>query len=98
LQRKFPDRVPVVIDPRSDARFLEKRKFLVPGSTMTLGEFVGVIRRRVTLPPESAMFVFVEGGHIPRNTDTLSAIHARYKNAEGFLFLRITMESTFGQG
>ena len=38
---------------------IDKNKFLVP-KDLTLGQFVYVIRKRMKLPPEKAIFVFIK--------------------------------------
>ena len=60
VMRKFPDRVPVIIERAStgdDVPLLRKRKYLVP-RTLTVGQFVHLIRGQLSLPPQQAIFVF----------------------------------------
>ena len=60
IRTKYPDRVPVVVEkaPRSDIQDIDKRKFLVPND-ISVAQFMYIIRRRIQLPPEKAIFLFV---------------------------------------
>jgi GABA(A) receptor-associated protein len=43
---------------KSDIPTIDKKKYLVP-SDMTVGQFIYVIRKRIKLSPEKAIFIFV---------------------------------------
>ena len=60
IRDKYPDRIPVIVEkaPGSDISDIDKKKYLVP-SDLTVGQFVYVIRKRIKLSPEKAIFVFV---------------------------------------
>ncbi|KAE9034773.1 hypothetical protein PR001_g9578 [Phytophthora rubi] len=56
----YSDRIPVICekaDP-SDILDIDKKKFLVPVD-LTVGQFVYVIRKRIKLSPEKAIFIFI---------------------------------------
>ena len=42
----------------SDIPYIDKKKYLVP-SDLTVAQFVYVVRKRVKLAPEKAIFIFV---------------------------------------
>ncbi|XP_017299195.1 uncharacterized protein LOC103508318 isoform X2 [Diaphorina citri] len=50
IRRKYPDRVPVIVEKAPKARIgdLDKKKYLVP-SDLTVGQFYFLIRKRVQL-------------------------------------------------
>mmetsp|Transcript_2705 Transcript_2705/g.9305 ORF Transcript_2705/g.9305 Transcript_2705/m.9305 type:complete len:129 (-) Transcript_2705:345-731(-) len=60
IREKYPDRIPVIVEKagRSDIPDIDKKKYLVPGD-LTAGQFVYVIRKRIKLSPEKAIFIFV---------------------------------------
>uniref|UniRef100_A0A493TKK7 GABA type A receptor associated protein like 1 n=1 Tax=Anas platyrhynchos platyrhynchos TaxID=8840 RepID=A0A493TKK7_ANAPP len=60
IRKKYPDRVPVIVEKAPKARVpdLDKRKYLVP-SDLTVGQFYFLIRKRIHLRPEDALFFFV---------------------------------------
>lgn len=43
---------------KSDVASIDKKKYLVP-EELTVGQFIVVIRRRIQLAPEKAIFIFV---------------------------------------
>ena len=98
IVRRHPDTVPVFVlrAPKTDPSFphLPKVKFLVPRS-LTLGMFSYVIRRHMILPPEKAIFLFINNT-LETSSALMSDLYARYKSADGALRIVYTSESTFG--
>lgn len=74
---------------------LDKRKYLVPQS-LTIGQFVYIIRKRIELPPERAIFVFVNNGILPNTSTLMSQLYLEYKDKDGFLYISYAGENTFG--
>jgi GABA(A) receptor-associated protein len=62
---------------------------------LTVGQFVYVIRKRIKLTPEKAIFVFVNGT-LPATAALMSQIYKEHKDADGFLYVTYSGESTFG--
>ena len=69
----------------------------------TLGHFMIQIRKRCsgTLSAEKALFYFVEspngvGKEIAPATALLQQLVSRHENEDGFLYIEVTQESTFG--
>lgn len=60
IRDKYPDRIPVICEKvdKSDIPTVDKKKYLVPAD-LTVGQFVYVIRKRIKLNPEKAIFIFV---------------------------------------
>lgn len=60
IREKYPDRIPVICEKvdKSDIPTVDKKKYLVP-SDLTVGQFVYVIRKRIKLNPEKAIFIFI---------------------------------------
>lgn len=60
IRQKYPDRIPVICEKveKSDIPTIDKKKYLVPAD-LTVGQFVYVIRKRIKLSPEKAIFIFV---------------------------------------
>jgi GABA(A) receptor-associated protein len=96
IREKFPGRVPVIVEraARTDAPLIDKKKFLVP-SDLTLGQFVYVIRKRINLPPEKALFLFV-GNTLPTTGSLMRELFAQYMSEDGFLYCTYSGESSFG--
>lgn len=62
IKAKYPDRLPVIVErvEKSDIPVIDKKKYLVPAD-LTVGQFMYVIRKRIKLNPEKAIFIFVNG-------------------------------------
>jgi GABA(A) receptor-associated protein len=48
---------------KSDIATIDKKKYLVPAD-LTVGQFVYVIRKRIKLSPEKAIFIFVDESYL----------------------------------
>ena len=67
---------------------------MVP-SDLTCGQFVYVIRKRLKLPAEKAIFLFV-GRVIPPTAAMLNTIYEQHKDPDGFLYISYSDENVFG--
>ena len=95
LRKKYPDRIPLyLIKGNKTSVDIPKKKFLAPCS-LTLGEFLYSIRTLYKLPPEKALFFYINGS-IPNNGQPISVIYEQYKHADGTLHLTYSEENTFG--
>lgn len=99
IRTKYPDRIPVIVEHggnvHDDMPVLNKRKYLTPAD-LTLGQFVFVIRKRLQLPAEKAIFLFTERNTLPPTADLMSDLYYKDKNIDGFLYLKFSGENTFG--
>ncbi len=97
IMSKFPDRIPIIVQKASkatDAPDLDKSKFLAP-KAMTVGQFLYVVRRRMNLPPEKALFIFVDN-ILPTTATPISDLYYSHRARDGFLYMSYSSESTFG--
>ena len=62
---------------KSDIATIDKKKYLVPAD-LTVGQFVYVIRKRIKLAPEKAIFIFVDEV-LPPTAALMSAIYEEHK-------------------
>lgn len=69
-------------------------RYLVPAD-LTVGQFVYVIRKRIKLSPEKAIFVFVNNV-LPPTAALMSSIYEEHKEEDGFLYIAYSGENTFG--
>ncbi|TQD70429.1 hypothetical protein C1H46_044034 [Malus baccata] len=69
IREKYPDRIPVIVEKaaRSDIPDIDKKKYLVPAD-LNVGQFVYVVRKRIKLGAEKAIFIFVNNA-LPPNVD-----------------------------
>lgn len=94
---KYPDRIPIIVQKSKHGGtipMIDKKKYLAP-SDLTMGQFIFVIRKRMRLPPENALFMFVNN-IIPPTASTLSSIYENQKDDDGFLYFTYSGENTFG--
>jgi GABA(A) receptor-associated protein len=93
---KHPDRVPVICEKSKHCNMdeIDKHKYLVPNE-LTCGQFIYVIRKRLKLPAEKAIFIIVNGS-IPPTSTTISEIYHKNKNEDVFLYVTYTSENVFG--
>jgi GABA(A) receptor-associated protein len=97
ILRKFPDRIPILVCCNKVGSFendLDRIKYLVP-SDLTFGQFCYVIRKRLKLKPEIAIFINV-GKFIPPTSALLSSIYNNHKDDDGFIYCIFSKENTFG--
>ncbi len=95
IRAKYLDHIPVIVDKGVNIKEdINKQKFLVP-TNFTVGQFVYIIRRRIELTPEKAIFVFI-GNAIPNVSSNMYEIYKQYKDEDGFLYVTYTGETTFG--
>lgn len=79
---------------KSDIPDIDKKKYLVPAD-LTVGQFVYVVRKRVNLSPEKAIFVFVKN-ILPPTAALMSTIYEENKDEDGFLYMTYSGENVFG--
>ena len=94
---KYPDRIPVICEKHPYSRSapdIDKHKYLV-GFDLTVGQFMSVIRKRMYLKPELALYIFINGS-IPSNSTILQNLFLDYKDDDGFLYINYDVENTFG--
>ena len=98
IRMKYPERIPIICEKTNSSSNsvpdLDKSKYLVP-CDLTLGQFMFVIRKRMKLPSENALFLFVKGS-IPSSNTIISNLYDAKKDEDGFLYINYSGENTFG--
>jgi GABA(A) receptor-associated protein len=96
IRNKYPDRYPCIVERNlnSDITNIDKKKFLVPGD-LSMGQFVYIIRKRIELSPEKAVFVLIND-MIPSSSKLISEIYKDFKDDDGFLYIVYSGENSFG--
>ncbi|XP_047338729.1 autophagy-related protein 8C-like [Impatiens glandulifera] len=96
IREKYPDRIPVIVEKadKSDIPDIDKKKYLVPAD-LTVGQFVYVVRKRIKLSAEKAIFIFINNV-LPSTGSMMSAIYEESKDEDGFLYMTYSGENTFG--
>ena len=93
---KYPDRIPVICEKADGSPIpdIDKKKYLVPAD-LTVGQFIYVIRKRIKLPPETALFIFIRGV-LPPTAALISTVYAEHREDDSFLYITYSGENTFG--
>ena len=94
---KYSDRIPCIVENAKNCTLPthDKKKFLVPRN-VTMGQFLYIIRRKFKLSPDKAIFIFVNGSILVPSSTNLNTVYSDNKNDDGFLYLVISDETTFG--
>ncbi|XP_065913963.1 gamma-aminobutyric acid receptor-associated protein-like 2 [Dysidea avara] len=95
ILEKYPDRVPIIVQkvPSSTLPDIEKGKFLQPDD-LTIAQFMYIVRKRINLPPEQTMFLFIQK-RLPETSITLQVVYDGNKDEDGFLYIAYSGENTF---
>lgn len=92
----WPDRIPVIVEKaeKSNIPDIDKKRFLMP-SDQTVGQLVYMIRKRIKVGPEEAIFVFVKNV-LPPTAALISDVYEDHKDEDGYLYFTYSGENTFG--
>jgi GABA(A) receptor-associated protein len=101
-----PNKIPVIVEraPQSSSSRrtpatmlpdIDKNKYLVPGD-LTVLQFMSLIRKRIKLANDQALFIYVNGT-LPASSTMFSGLYAEHRDEDGFLYVVYTGESSFGQ-
>ena len=97
IRAKYPTRVPIIVEKsiKSDLiPSIDKKKFLCP-EDLTIGQFIYVIRKRINLESDKAIFIYVNGS-LPPASASISSIYNQHIDKDGFLYIMYSSENTFG--
>ena len=97
---EYPDRLPIICEKSSDKKnkdlpTIDKIKYLVP-KDLTISQFLYVIRNKLKLPKEKAIFLFINNRIIASCSDIMKNIYYKYKDRDGFLYITYLDENVFG--
>ena len=93
IMLKYPNSVPIIVDCKKEIN-LDKNKFIVPND-LTVGQFMYVLKKRIKINQEQSIFILCNNELII-NTEVINNLFYRYKNNDGFLYIIISLENTFG--
>ena len=98
VRAKYPDRIPMICESAKNTAepiILDRNKYLVPGD-VTVGQFLIILRKRIKITPDKAIFLFTEQATLPPTSELISNIYKTHKNEDGFLYILVATETTFG--
>lgn len=94
---KYPDRIPIICERNAKSIStpeIDKNKYLVPND-LTIGQFLYVIRKRLKIGGEKALFLFING-YMPSSSSNICKIYDEYKDEDGYLYILYSYENVFG--
>ena len=96
IKKKYPERYPIIVEKHKSCELptIDKCKYLVP-KDMQFSQFIFIIRKRINLRPETAIFLTVNGNLITGSTP-INRVYEENVNKDGFLYVVYTSENTFG--
>ena len=95
IMAKYPQRIPVIVEPFGDnVPEIDRTKYLVPDD-LSLINFIYIIRKRLKIASEVSIYLFVNNKILP-GMDYVSTIYDKYKDEDGFLYVKYSGEPTFG--
>lgn len=94
ILRRYQDRVPIILIPSKHIQ-LKKKKFLCP-KDLTVGQFLMCARKYVTIHSHQGLFLFTENGTLPSVSQLTSQLYHENQNEDGFIYLYVSLEHTFG--
>ena len=96
--KKYPDKLCIYIEKSKSARNipdLKNHKFLIP-KTITVSQFIYTIRLKIIIQDDQSLFFYVNNDIIISGNTPMVEINDKYKNEDGFLYIKYSGESTFG--
>eukprot|EP01147_Barroeca_monosierra_P001917 gene1917-5006_t len=107
IKLKYSDRIPVIAEryKKSNLPDIEKKKYLLPDD-LTVNQFQYVIRQRVKLNSDQALFTYVVHEKtpgrpktiLPAVTRTMGDIYKEHKDEDGFLYMIYANDEVYGAG
>lgn len=96
IMNKYPDRIPCILE-RSGKNVpkVNKTKYLIPKS-LTVGQFVFVIRKRLKLDSSMGIFLFFNNNLLINTSESILNCYNNHKDDDGFLYIYYSGENTFG--
>jgi GABA(A) receptor-associated protein len=98
LSKKYPDRIPVIVE-KSKEITLTNYKYLLP-KQITVSTFLSIIRTKMNITENQALFTFVKTRNLDYvmvpMSETISSVFETHRSEDGFLYIRFSVENTFG--
>jgi GABA(A) receptor-associated protein len=94
IKENFPDKIPIILVVDNKIINVIKFKYLIP-SNLNMVQLHKCIRNFIKVKSYEAIFLFINNKLIP-NTSLMQEVYDSYKDPDGFLYINVALESTFG--
>jgi GABA(A) receptor-associated protein len=92
ISEKYPTKIGIILS--SNNLKINKNKFIID-SSFQISHFLMHIKKFIEIQPDEAIYLFVNNT-LPPSSELLSNIYNRFKDEDGFLYITVSKESTFG--
>lgn len=90
---KYPDRVPIIVDCKKEIN-LDKNKYLVPNN-INLGQLMYILKKKININKNQSIFLLCNNTLL-LNTELINSLYNKHKDYDGFLYIILSLENTFG--
>ena len=92
-----PGKIAIICEkaPKSHIKEIDKSKFLIKDD-ITFQQFALMIRNRLKIGKEEALFFLVDGQKALTGDDMMNSIYQKYKQKDGFLYIAYASEEVWG--
>ena len=108
ILNKYPDKCPIyltfdskiILKPKTGTNF---NKYIISNS-LTVGQYLSILRKRIEIRETSGLTLFIcvykndklVNTTLPNLSDTIETVYANFRDNDGFLYMNIVSENTFG--
>jgi len=108
ILKKYPDKCPIyltfdsklILKPRSGTNF---NKYIISIS-LTVGQYLTILKKRIEMGENIGLTLFINiykndklvNTTLPILSTTIEEVYANYKDDDGFLYMNLIAENTFG--
>ena len=98
LKQEHPTKVPIILEKSLNCNLNQiiKSKYIL-SNDLTIAEFIFIIKEKLELEPERALFFLANGKYSISGNAILGDVYDRYKDKEdGFLYITYSEEVIYG--
>lgn len=91
----YTNKIPIIIRTKDNSNFqLEKLKYIVP-KDITIQQFHCILNKYIKNNKKQSIVLFVNNT-LPINTESVGNLYNEHKDNDGFLYITLIKENTFG--
>jgi hypothetical protein len=94
IKNNFPEKIPIILILDTKILNIAKTKYLIP-SSLNIAQLQKCIRNFIKIKQHEAIFLFINNKLIP-STTIMNEVYETHKDPDGFLYVNVALESTFG--
>ena len=98
IKKEYPNKIPIILErsQKCSINKIIKTKYIL-SNELTMSEFIKIIREKLELEPERALFFLANGKYTVSGSEDLAQVYDKYKDSEdGFLYLTYSEEIVYG--